>query len=330
MSKRRRGRAAWWAVLVVCGLLGESGAAHAQSGTVAGLLSELRLAGGTVEVRTQGADEWRPAAPLMSLLAGDTVRATGPASAVVLLSGARGTLKVDAGTGPVVVVAPPAGETRLRKAQALLSASLGFLSTGAREVTQTVIGTRSVSRPPIVLAPRNGPALADSVSFEWVGARTSAYHVQVLTVAGQRVVAEERAVPGAAWAYPATAPRLEPGVRHVFRVAPADASQPAQEAWFEVLPAERTREVREALILLEQEMGPTTPRNTLAALRAGYLADAGLYHEARRLLLAALAQDADEPTLYLVLGNVYARTGLPRQANTAFDEARFLMRERGR
>jgi len=333
MSDRR----GWRRLLLVSGLLGlvglpGSASAQAPSAAVAGLLSELRLGGGSVEVRTQGADEWRPAAPLMSLLAGDTVRASGAASAVVLLSGARGTLKVDAATGPVIVVAPPGGETRLRKAQALLAASLGFLSTGAREVSQTVIGTRSVRRPPIVLGPRNGPALADSLSFEWVGARTSTYNVQVLAPGAPgvpRVLAEERAVPGAAWAYPSGAPRLEPGQRYVFRVATDDTSQPAQEAWFEVLTAERTKEVREALVLLEQEMGPKTPRNTLAALRAGYLADAGLYHEARRLLLGALAQDPEEPTLHLVLGNVYARSGLPRQANEAFDEARFLLRRRG-
>ena len=55
--------------------------------------SLLVVDGGAVEVRTLGASEWRPAAPLMSLLAGDTVRANDGASAVILLRGGRGSLR---------------------------------------------------------------------------------------------------------------------------------------------------------------------------------------------------------------------------------------------
>jgi Tfp pilus assembly protein PilF len=87
-----------------------------------------------------------------------------------------------------------------------------------------------------------------------------------------------------------------------------------------------TREVRAGLALLERELAGTASPNTVVALQAGYLANAGLLNEARRLLVAALAHDPDEPTLHLVLGNVYGQTGLVRQANQSFDEARFLMR----
>jgi len=41
--------------------------------------------------------------------------------------------------------------------------------------------------------------------------------------------------------------------------------------------------------------------------------------------LAALEKDRDEPTLHLLLGNLYSQSGLPEQAHQSFDEARFLM-----
>jgi Flp pilus assembly protein TadD len=118
-----------------------------------------------------------------------------------------------------------------------------------------------------------------------------------------------------------------PGVRYSVRVTPHVDHSP-QEAWFELAGPERTREVRAALALLKQELASTTSPNTVAALQAGYLANTGLLDEARRLVVAALTRDPDEPTLHLILGNVYAQTGLTRQARQSYDEARFLMRSR--
>jgi hypothetical protein len=301
---------------------GFSGAAAAQTADVAGMITEIKLGKGTVEVKPAGgAADWRPAGPLMSLLGGDTVRAAGGGSAVILLTGGRGTLRVESGAPPVVVPAPSAGEGKVQKAQALLAASLGFLSSRAKETPQAVLGTRSWLKPPAVLAPRNGPMLADALRFEWWGSRMSRYTVRVLGPSG--VVLERSGVQGASLDYPADAPPLVPGIRYTFQVS--TEGQPPQEAWFEVLGPERTREVRAALLALEQEAGPATPANTLVALRAGFLAQQGLLHEARRAVLAALEKDRDEATLHLLLGNLYAQSGLPEQADQSLDEARFLM-----
>jgi len=59
-------------------------------------------------------------------------------------------------------------------------------------------------------------------------------------------------------------------------------------------------------------------------MRAGYLADRRLYHEARDVLLRALRADPEEASLFVLLGNVYDRTGLPAQAGEAFEEAQWL------
>jgi hypothetical protein len=312
----------WLGLALLIAGIGLVRGASAQTGEVAGMITEIKLGKGSVEVKPAGgATDWRPAGPLMSLLGGDTVRASGGGWAVILLTGGRGTIRVESGAAPVVVPPPQVGEGKVQKAQALLAASLGFLSSRAKETPQAVLGTRSWLKPPAVLAPRNGPVLADALRFDWWGSRLSRYTVQIVGPSG--VVLERAGVTGARLDYPTDAPPLLPGLRYTFRVSAE--GQPPEEAWFEVLSPARTREVRASLAALEQEAGPAVPSSTLVALRAGFLAQQGLVHEARRAVLAALEKNRDEPTLHLLLGNLYAQSGLPEQANQSLDEARFLM-----
>jgi len=320
MAMRRR-LAAWLGVAALVAGAGLLRGASAQTGDVAGMITEIKPGKGAVEVKPSGGADWRPAGPLMSLFAGDTVRARDGGSAVILLTGGRGTLRVESGSVPAVVPGPRAGEGKLQKAQALLSASLGYLTSQAREKPRTVLGTRSWLKPPAVLSPRNSPVLPGGLGFEWLGSRLSRYTVQIVGPAG--LVFERTGVAGARLDYPAEGPALVPGVRYTFRVTAE--GQPPQEAWFEVLSPERNRELQASLAALEQEVGAAAPSATLAALRAGYLASNGLVHDARRMVLAALAKDPEEPTLHLLLGNLYVQSGLPEQANQSFDEARFLM-----
>ena len=177
-DRRRRLVASLGLALLIAGVAPPR-AAFAQTGEVAGMITEIKLGKGAVEVKPAGGGDWRPAGPLMSLLGGDTVRASGGGSAVILLTGGRGTIRVDGTAGPMVVPGAQAGEGKVQKAQALLSASFGFLSSRAKEMPQTVLGTRSWLKPPAVLAPRNGPVLADALRFEWWGSRLSRYTIQI-------------------------------------------------------------------------------------------------------------------------------------------------------
>ncbi len=43
------------------------------------------------------------------------------------------------------------------------------------------------------------------------------------------------------------------------------------------------------------------------------------------MVVAALAADRDEPTLHLLLGDIYTRTGLTDLAAESFDEANYLL-----
>ena len=97
-----------------------------------------------------------------------------------------------------------------------------------------------------------------------------------------------------------------------------------QQAEFQILPAGEAARVRESLDSLVPASLPGYPPSSIALMRAGYVLRDGLYADARRELLTALAKDPDEPTLHLLLGQVYDAIGLSELAQREFIEARDL------
>ena len=87
----------------------------------------------------------------------------------------------------------------------------------------------------------------------------------------------------------------------------------------------RAAEVRGRLEQLEASLGRRVSPTSRAAVRAGALAADELFHDARLVVLAALAKDPDEPSLHMLLGNIYLKIGLPRLAAQSLDEAQFLL-----
>jgi hypothetical protein len=293
-----------------------------QGSEAAGMITELKADRGRVEVRLAGAQEWRKAGPLLALRAGDTVRASEEATVVILLSSGRGSVTVSKANSPFVVPAPQAGESKAQKAMTLLEASLGFLSTTAKEEPRATLSTRGGPRPPVILSPRNGPILPDSLAFEWRGSRYSRNTLRI--VGPQGVVLEEKDLTGSRFEYPPGAPALTPGVRYTLEVLAGN--HPAQRAWFEVVDAARAQVTRQEMQELEQGVGPGVSPKTLVTLRVGYLASKGRVHDARLQLVSALTKDPDEPTFHLLLGKLYEKSGLPEKAAEAYDEARFLLK----
>lgn len=286
---------------------------------VAAMVTEIHVGRGQVDIGSTGGDRWRPARPLLALREGDTVVTTADAWAVVVLTGGRGTVRVDEATSPFVVPAPTAGQGRLDKGRMLLETSLEFLSTTRRELFGN-LGSRGGVRPPVILAPRNGRMLPDSLVFEWRGSSSSRYGVRVVGPDGP--VLERAEIAATRFEYPKDAPTLTPGVRYRFQLLPA--WHPPQEVWFELVDPELARRVRQELQDLDTVLPePTAP--TAAVLRTGLLAHHALLHDARLGLAAALARHPDEPTLHFLLGELYTRQGLTQEAAEAFAEARFLL-----
>lgn len=300
-------------------MLGAGPTASAQTRDVGAMITEIKAGRGRIEVRGPGAGEWRPAGPLHALKVGDHLRATEDAAAVVVLAGRRGSVRVDAARSPFVVTGAPA-DSKVQKAFQLLEGGLGFLGSSQRETPQPVLSTRSVRRAPVILSPRGGPVMPDALAFEWRGYEFGRYTIRVMAPSG--LVLDRTGLTGRRLAYPADAPALVPGIAYGLQLFSGQTQ--VDEVRFEVVDRQRADELRRDLREVEQALGPDVPASSRAVLQAGVLASRGFFHDARRLVVAALATDADQPSLHALLGDLYARTGLPREADEAYEQARDL------
>ncbi|MGH7398295.1 MAG: hypothetical protein ACRELW_12240 [Candidatus Rokuibacteriota bacterium] len=308
---------------VVIGLvlvtLGVALTASAQTREVGAMITELKTGRGRIEVRGPGTPEWRPAGPLLALKVGDSLRATDDAAAVVVLAGRRGSVQVDAARSPFVVPAAPA-DSKLQKALLLLEGSLGFLGSSPRETPRPVLSTRGVSRRPVILSPRAGPVMADTLAFEWQGYEFGRYTIRVLAPSG--IVLDRTGLTVRRLAYPADGPALVPGTAYTLQLFSGQTR--VDEIRFEVADRKSADDLRRDLREVEQALGPDVPASSRAVMQAGVLASRGFLHDARRVVVAALATDADQPSLHALLGDIYARSGLSREAEEAHEQARDL------
>src|SRR5260370_34510752 len=74
---------------------------------VAGMITEIHLGEGRAEVRSAETELWRPAMPLLTLRAGDTVTTTQDAWVVIVLTGGRGNVRGREAEPPFTVTRPP-------------------------------------------------------------------------------------------------------------------------------------------------------------------------------------------------------------------------------
>jgi hypothetical protein len=105
-------------------------------------------------------------------------------------------------------------------------------------------------------------------------------------------------------------------------------SGPAEKVWFEVVNPARVEIVHQDLAELEATAGSMVSPKTLVTTQVAYLASQGLLLDARLMLMAALADQTDDPAFRFLLGTLYERLGLPEQAAESFAQARVLVRSR--
>ena len=285
------------------------------------VLTEMQLKGGKVEVKTAGDPDWQAPRPLFSLRPGDQVRVSGAGRAVLVFTGGRGTQVVTQGNSPFTVQAQ-AGDGVSDRAKAVMGNVTTFLLGQQREKTYQSLSVRSVrAQPPVILAPRDSRVLPGALNFEWSGSDRLKYRVRLLGPQGA-VLWEQSELDRRSLEYPAGAPALAPGARYTWELETREHG--VQRASFDVAPAADAQRVKEALASLTPATAKGYPAATLSLMRAGLLFQETLYADARRELVAAIAADPDEPTLHLLLGHVYDRTGLKGLAANEFDEAEAL------
>jgi len=285
------------------------------------VLTEIQIKRGKVEVKTAAEPDWQTPRPLLSLKPGDQVRVTGEGRAVLVFTGGRGTQIVTQSNSPFTVQAQ-GGDGVSDRAKAIMGNVTNFLLGQQREKTYQSLSVRSVrAQPPVILAPRDSRVLPGALNFEWTGSDRLKYRVRLLGPQGN-VLWEQAELDRKPLAYPASAPALSPGVRYTWELETREHG--VQRASFDVAqPADAAR-VKEALASLTPAAAKGYPPATLSLMRAGLLFQETLYADARRELVTAIASDPDEPTLHLLLGHVYDRTGLKGMAANEFDEAEAL------
>ena len=285
------------------------------------VLTEIQIKRGKVEVKTAAEPDWQTPKPLLSLKPGDQVRVTGEGRAVLVFTGGRGTQIVTQSNSPFTVQAQ-GGDGVSDRAKAIMGNVTNFLLGQQREKTYQSLSVRSVrAQPPVILAPRDSRVMPGALNFEWTGSDRLKYRVRLLGPQGN-VLWEQAELDRKPLAYPASAPALSPGVRYTWELETREHG--VQRASFDVAqPADAAR-VKEALASLTPAAAKGYPPATLSLMRAGLLFQETLYADARRELVTAIASDPDEPTLHLLLGHVYDRTGLKGLAANEFDEAEAL------
>jgi hypothetical protein len=282
------------------------------------VLTEIRPGKGEVRVKRPEDPDWSAPRALQSLRPGDQVRVTADGRATVAFTGG-GSQSVTAATSPLTVQAPR-GETGGDRARGLVAGVTQFLLGQPKPPAYQSLSVRAGAPPPRALGPRDTRVLPGPVTFEWSGPPRSDYRVQLLGPQGP--VWEQAALPRRPLPYPAAAPPLVPGARYGWTLeAPGQATQRAD---FEVLSEADAARVRALLADLTPAALGGEEGSPLILMRAGLYFREGLYADARRELMTAIAKDPDEPTLRQLLGYAYDRMGLTDLAAQEFDEAEFL------
>ena len=283
------------------------------------VLTEIRPGKGEVRVKRPDDPDWTAPRALQALRPGDQVRVTGDGRATLAFTGG-GSQSVTAANSPFTIQVPR-GETGADRAKGLVAGVTQFLLGQPKTPTYQALSVRAGAPPPRIIAPRDTRLLPGPVTFEWTGPPRADYVVRLTGPKG--LVWELAGIPRRPLPYPSAAPPLVAGARYSWTLdVPGQA---AQRADFEIAPEPDAARIRAALaditpVALGGENG-----SPLALMRAGLFFQEGLYADARRELMAAIAQDPDEPTLRQLLGYVYDRVGLIDLAAQEFDEAEFLV-----
>ncbi len=282
------------------------------------VVTELHTSAGEIEVKRAGEGVWELAKPLLALRPGDQIRALGDGRAVLVFAGGRGTQVVSAANSPFSVEARE-GIGVAERTRAVVGRVAEFLIGQQKDLDRVPVASRPAGAPRVViLSPRDTRVLPGALTFEWAGWGSLRYGVRLSGPQG--VMWEQADLPRPSVAYPASAPALVSNVRYSWQLDTSDLY--VERTSFEVVSASNAQRIRDTLDLLAPATLAGYSRSTIVVLRAGLLLQERLYADARRELLAGLAADPDEPTLHVLLGQVYERVGLAELAVREFAEAR--------
>ncbi|HEY2986438.1 MAG TPA: hypothetical protein VGL11_01860 [Candidatus Binatia bacterium] len=290
---------------------------HALAQDTIGVITEIKLNRGAVQIRLPG-KSWQKPALLQSVYAGTQVQASKDATAVVLYTEGGKTATVDEKNSPFEIKAADAKGGAGAGVKEIASALMGKKKPAA----YVPLAVRGGKRPPVLVAPRNTKLMTDAPTLQWMGMDRQPGTVRIYGPEG--VVWSAENVSLTQMKYPASAPRLKPGVEYAWMIEKKDV--PVEKVRFQILQPAEIKSVQDQIAALQNTSGAS--RTTQAILKAGLLGSRELYYDAREVLREAVKADPDEPTLHFLLADVYEKTGLKDLAAEEYSESDFLLKQR--
>jgi hypothetical protein len=279
------------------------------------VITELKFNRGDIQLRTSSSAAPSKPAVLQSLYAGNVIEITRDAVAVVFFTDGSRTVTVDEKTPSFEV---RAGQAKNSPAGAKVREVAGLLLGKKKPPTYVALSVRGKAQPPTLLSPRHTKLLNDAPTFQWMGMNQQPGSLKVFGPQG--VIWSAENINLTRIAYPASAPRLQPDVEYSWMIEKKGFA--VNRVPFKLLAPGEAAAVKERTAELAGVNDAS--KTTLAVLKANFLMSRELYHDAREMLMEAIAADSDEPTLHFVLGELYDKIGLKSLAGEEYNEAEFL------
>ena len=289
----------------------------AQGGEAVAVITELKFNRGDIQIKAPGKKAAEKPAPLQSLYSGTQIVVTKDASVVVLFTEGMKTVTVNEKNSPFNVKPP---EAKGGSPGAGMTQVANLLLGKKKPPSYVALAVRGSRHPPTLIAPRDTKIMTDAPTFKWMGMEMQAGTLRLYGPEGQLWAAENIALTQIK--YPSSASRLKPNVEYYWSIE--KKGFPAEKSRFTILAPEEVKRVQEQLKSLETTAGLS--QTTLAVLKAGLLISHGLFYDAREALVEAASRDPDEPSVHLLLGETYEKTGLKSLALEEYGEAQFLSR----
>ena len=178
-----------------------------------------------------------------------------------------------------------------------------LLDQGKVKKESMVVGAARGFAPPVVMAPRLGRVYGERPTFEWRDEAKPAGFAFVLTDESQEEIYRAE-TPKTLLAYPADAPRLEPGRTYFWTVQAASGlfAEPSAPAGLLVLAGSQRQEIDRALAAIT-----ATDPYEQARGRARVFTDRRLWYDAVAAYSDLIARFPDRPELYEERGTIYAQ-----------------------
>jgi hypothetical protein len=202
--------------------------------------------------------------------------------------------------------APKNDETRDKaRRKRVVSDLSGFdlLDQGKVKKESMVVGATRGLAPPVLLAPRLGRVYGERPLLDWSDDSQPAAFVVALTDESQQEILRAEAA-RSPWAYPADAPRLEPGRTYFWTVQASSGlfATPSDPAGLLVMAGAQREEIDRALVAIA-----AADPYAKARARARVFTDHRLWYDAIAAYTDLIARFPDRPEAYEERATIYAQ-----------------------